>query len=222
MAFSGVTLHIEKINGTWGSCFLCTALVVYGVSYSGVTSRLSPKHLCCTETHSCFLLRTPAGSALSSLHLGFNANIFFQFAPQYETAFTLVRLGVDSLQRLLLLPPFVLLGGHCLTQGWSPLPNSAAPLVLWIYISSPCNMNSFPSQTLYPRINSLGKTVMLPAWRGVWCISELLCLELRWRLQNGRPLPLSNSLWKGLRISSGRLKLVYKGRKELGARSPSI
>lgn len=67
-------------------------------------------------------------------------------------------------------------------------------------------------------MNSLGKTVELPTWKGIWPIDELICLELRWRLWNGRPLCLNNSLWKGLCIPSGWLRMAYVGGIELVAR----
>lgn len=139
----------------------------------------------------------------------------------YYTSFTLCRYFVSSFasqgpSAILCAPGQSLfdkrLRGEVYSSSLQPLSLCACVLFLPV-------LSSFLSQSLYPRMNSLGKTVELPTWKGIRSIDELICLELRWRLWNRRPLCLNNSLWKGLCIPSGRLRMACVGGIQLVARS---
>lgn len=142
---------------------------------------------------------------------------------RYYTSFALCRYFVSSFASqgpspILCAPGQSLFDKRLRGEVYSP---SLQPLSLCACVLLPVLLR-FLSQSLHPRMNSLGKTVELPTWKGIWSIDELICLELRWRLWNGRPLCLNNSLWKGLCIPSGRLRMAYVGGIQLVARSPLI
>lgn len=215
VALKRVTWHVEKIHKnlyySWGSCFLCTALVIYGVGSNLFCNNLSFLLSTCVAQKpipaSCrdLLLPQPFPSCTWVLIL-----ISFSYSPHNTSyaGFTGCRWSLwGLLLPWCLFPSFLLQGGHCLPQGCSPLPKAAAFLCLCIYISSPSDIKSFPLQSLSPKMNSLGETAKVPAWRGLWSIDEQLCSELGW------------TLWiilfskEFVYISSGRFQVAYVGKK---------